>query len=54
MCRWWGTSQNFFLVFTDELENQIFKKLLKCTSKKQNNFNIYNVAFFLNKIKKNI
>ena len=43
----WGTSQNFFLEFTDELEKQIFiKKLLKWANRKQNNFNIYNVAFF--------
>ena len=33
----WGTPQNFFLAFTDELE---------WANKKQNNFNIYNVAFF--------
>ena len=47
MGRMWGTSQNFFLAFTDELEKQIFiKKLLKWTNRKQNNFNIYNVAFF--------
>ena len=26
MWRRWGTSQNFFLAFTDELEKQIFNK----------------------------
>ena len=47
MWRRWGTPQNFILAFTDELQNkQLLKKLLKCTNKKQNNFNIYNVGFF--------
>ena len=46
MWRKWGTPQNFFLAFTDELEKQIFtKKVLKWAKKKQNNFNICNVAF---------
>ena len=35
-----------FLGFIDELEKQLFKKLLKSASKKQNNFNICNVVFF--------
>ena len=26
MCRRWGTPHNFFLVFTEELEKQIFIK----------------------------
>ena len=40
-----GTPQNFVLAFIDELEKQIFiTKLLKRAKKKQNNFNIYNVA----------
>ena len=30
----------------------LFKKLLKWAHKKHDNFNIYNVAFFLKKIKK--
>ena len=39
--------KKFFLAFTDELKKQIFvKKLLKWVNKKQNKFNIYNVAFF--------
>ena len=37
--------KSFFLAFTDELEKQILKKLLKWANKKQNNFNIYNAAF---------
>ena len=55
MWRRWGTPKNFFLAFIDELEKQIIiKKLLKWANKKQNNFNIYNVAFFWKKkIKKN-
>ena len=54
MWRRWGKPQNFFLVFIDELEKQIIiKKLLKWANKKQNNFNIYNVVFFKEKIKKN-
>ena len=46
--------QNFFLALIDELEKQIIIKK-NCWSgsiKKQNYFNIYNVAFF-KKIKKN-
>ena len=31
-----------------------FKKLLNCANKKQSNFNIYNVAFFTKKLKKNV
>ena len=51
MWRRWGTPQTFFLVFTDELEKQIFtKKLLKWANKKQNNFNIYK-CYILKKIK---
>ena len=38
----WTTIQNFFLLFTYELEKQILEKLLKWANKKQNNFNIYN------------
>ena len=41
-----GTPQNFFLGFIDELEKQIFiRKTVEWANKKQNNFNIYNVAF---------
>ena len=42
-----GTPQNFFLAFTDELEQQMFikKTVLMGVNKKQNNFNIYNNAF---------
>ena len=49
MWRRWGTPQNFFLAFTDELEKQLIikKKLLKWANKKQY-FHIYNVAFFKN------
>ena len=51
----WGTPQNFFLAFMDELEKQIvIKKLLNWASKKQNNFNIYNVAIFLKKRQREI
>ena len=50
MWRRWGTPQNFFLPFIDELEKQIIikkkKKLLKWANKKQINFNICNVVFF--------
>ena len=57
MWRRWGTTQNLFLAFTDELEKQLFIKKKNCWSqpfKKQNNFNIYNNAFFKKmKIKKN-
>ena len=49
MCRW-GTPQNFFMAFIDELEKQIkTNKLLKQANKKQNNFNIYNAAFLKKK-----
>ena len=33
--------------------NYLLKNLLQWANKKQNNFNIYNVAFFKNKINKN-
>ena len=36
-----GHNSNIFLTFTDELEKQI-----EVGQKKQNNFNIYNAAFF--------
>ena len=45
MWRRWDTSQNFFLTLIDELEKQLFKKLLKGANIKQINFNSYNVAF---------
>ena len=45
MGRRWGTPQNFFLAFTDELEKQIFiYKNVEVGNKKQNDFNIYNAA----------
>ena len=47
MLRRWGTPQNFFLGFIDNLKTkQLLKKLLKWANKKQNNFNIYIAAFF--------
>ena len=47
MWRRWGTPQNFSLAFIDELEKQIIiKKTVEVGQQKQNNFNIYNVAFF--------
>ena len=47
MWRRWGTPQNFYLVFTDELQKTtIKKKMLKWPNKKCKNFNIYNIAFF--------
>ena len=47
MWRRWGTPQNFFLAFIDDLEKQIIiKKTVEVAVKKQNNFNIYNVASF--------
>ena len=47
MWRRWGTPQNFFLAFIDELEKQIIiKKTVEVGQQKQNNFNIYNVVFF--------
>ena len=49
MWRRCGTPQNFFLAFIDDLEKQLLKKLLKWVNKKQNNFNVYNVAYFFNK-----
>ena len=45
MWKRWGKPQNFVLAFIDELEEQLLKKLLKWASKKQNNFNVYNVPF---------
>ena len=46
--------QNFVLAFIDELEKQIIiKNLLKWATKKQNSFNIYNVAFKKKITKKN-
>ena len=52
MWRGWGTLQNFFWGFIDELKKQIIiEKLLKWANKKQNNFNIYNVVFFFKKNK---
>ena len=45
-----GTPHNFCLIFTGELEKQLFiKKLLKWDNKKCKNFNIYNLVFFLKK-----
>ena len=54
MWGWWGTLHNFFLAFIDELEKQIIIKTpVEVGQKKnQNNFNIYNVAFFFKKKKK--
>ena len=40
MWRRWHTPQNFFLVFIDELEKQLFIKKHKI-------FNIYNIVIFL-------
>ena len=52
--RRWGKPQNFFLAFINELEKQLIikKKLLRWVSEKQNNLNIYNVAFLKKKIKR--
>ena len=42
-----GHTSEFFLAFVDELEKQIIiKKTVELGQQKQNNFNIYNVAFF--------
>ena len=50
MWRRWGTPPNFLFGFIDEIEKQIItKKTAEGGQKKQNNFNIYNVAFFLQK-----
>ena len=51
--RRWGKPQNFFLAFINELEKQLIikKKLLRWANKKQNNLNIYNVAFLKKKNK---
>ena len=47
-----GHTSEFLLAFTSELQKQIFiETLLKWANKKQNNFNVYNVAF-KKKIKK--
>ena len=41
-----GHTSEFLLAFTSELQKQIFiETLLKWANKKQNNFNVYNVAF---------
>ena len=55
MWRRWGTPQNFFLAFIDELKKQIIcKKTVKWANKKQNNFNIYIQCYiFFFKKKKN-
>ena len=54
MWRRWGTPHNVFLAFIDKLEKQIIiKKTVEVGQQKTNNFNIYNVAFFLKKITKN-
>ena len=45
MRRRWGTPQNLFLAFIDELEKQLLIKLLKRVNEKRKNFNIYNVVF---------
>lgn len=42
----WDTSLNFFLIFIDELEKHLLKKLLKWVTKKCKNYNTYNVAVF--------
>ena len=56
MWRRWGTSQNFFIAFTDELEKQIFKyllkKLLKWASKKNKIILIFTILHSFLKIKK--
>ena len=44
----WDTALNFLLVFIDEPEKQLLKKLLKWANKKCKNFNIYNIVFFKN------
>ena len=45
--RRWGTPQNFYLVFTEELQKTtIKKKLLKWSNKKCKNLNIDDIAFF--------
>ena len=41
----WGTTQYFFFAFIDEFEKEIIIKKT-VVNKKQNNFNIYNIAFF--------
>ena len=45
----WGTPQNFFLAFTDELKKQIIIKTVEVGQQKTNSFNIYKVK----KLKKN-
>ena len=37
---------SFWHLLMNFKNKQLLKKLLKCTNKKQNNFNIYNVGFF--------
>ena len=50
-----GTPQNFFLVFIMNLKNNyLLKKLLKWANKKNNNFNISNVAFLKENNKKHL
>ena len=39
---------------TSEFEKHLFKKLLKWANKKQNDFNIYNVAFKKKKKEKHL
>ena len=47
------TSISFWHLLMNLKNIFLFKKLLKWVNKKQNNFNIYNVAFFKKKIMKN-
>ena len=52
--RRWGTPQNLFLAFIDELEKLVIvEKTVEVGRLKASTFNIYNVAFFKNNIKKN-
>ena len=57
MWRRWGTPQFFFFFFLHLLmnlkNNYLLKRLLKWANKNVKNSNIYNVVFFLKKIKKN-
>ena len=48
MWRRWGTTWIFFWHLLINLKNKYLKKLLEWANKKQNNFIIYNAAFFEN------
>ena len=53
MSKRWGTLENFFLEFIDELEKQIIKKTVKWANKNKI-ISIFTILHFYKNIKKNI